>query len=117
MKTKLFLILLLTIHFLGCTTQKEPNDFDYGKIEGNKYINSYFDFEITIPTKWIVQSSEQYDKLAEIGKDLMAGDDTKMKTIIEASQVNTANLLAVYQYEQSATVEYNPMYCNCSREY
>lgn len=110
MKITLLGFLLLTITAIGCKTQVKPIDFDYGHIENSKYVNSYFDFEITIPNDWIVQTKEQMDNLAKIGSELVAGDDTKLKASIKASEINTANLLAVYQYEQGSAVEYNPSF-------
>jgi hypothetical protein len=110
MKTNLLRFLLLTITAIGCKTQDKPIDFDYGHIENSKYINSYFDFEITIPTDWIVQSKEQMDNLSKTGAELVAGDDSKLKAVVKASEINTANLLAVYQYERGSAVEYNPSF-------
>ncbi len=88
--------------------QIQTKDFDYGHIENNKYINRFFNFEISLPPDWVIQNKEEMERLAETGKALVAGDDQKMKAILQASTVNTANLLMAFQYEQGAPVEYNP---------
>lgn len=110
MKTSFLGFFLLTITAIGCKTQGKPIDFDYGHVENSKYVNSYFDFEITIPTDWIVQTKEQMDNMAKTGAELVVGDDSKLKAVVKASEINSANLLAVYQYERGSAVEYNPSF-------
>lgn len=99
-----FLILIPNV----CNSQDKPKDFDYGRVENNKYVNSFFDFEISLHTDWIVKTKEQMESLTKAGKDLVAGDDSKMKAVIKASEINTANLLSVSQFERGSAVEYNP---------
>lgn len=108
MKTNLLSIILFALIASECYCQSKPVDFDYGRIENSKYLNSYFDFEITIPASWIIQNREQMDKMAKAGKDLVVGDDTNLRAAIKASEINTANLLVVYQYERGSAVDYNP---------
>lgn len=108
MKTKLLSIFLLTITVVGCNNQGKPVDFDYGHVENNKYVNSYFDFEMTIPTNWIIQTKDEMDHLAKTGTELFTGDNSKLKAVVKATEINTANLLVAFQYERGASVEYNP---------
>ena len=108
MKISSLLTILLILNGVSCKTQDNPMDFDYGRVESNKYVNSYFGFEIKLPIDWIIQSKEQLANTFETGKKLVAGDDSNMKAVIKASEVNTANLLAVNQYPKGAAVEYNP---------
>jgi hypothetical protein len=67
-----------------------------------------FECEITLPKDWIIQTKEQLENLAKTGKALIAGDDANMNAVVKASEVNVANLLAVYQFERGSAVEYNP---------
>ena len=106
-KKQLILLLLVTA-FCSCQTNEKPKGFDYGKVENNIYSNSFFNFKIVLPSEWIVQSKEQTENLVEVGKDLVAGDDNNMKAIIKASEINSAYLLTVFQYEVGSAVEYNP---------
>jgi len=99
---------LLLILCANCTTNGKPENFDYGSVTDNIYSNKYFNCTIKLPNDWIVQSKAQTERIADLGKDLVAGDDKKMKAVIKASDVNTANLLAVFQHEVGAAVEYNP---------
>lgn len=98
---------LVMMMALSCGNGR-ADDFDYGRVENGVYLNDFFGIQIKLPEAWIVQSREQTQQISEIGKELMAGDDNILKTQIEASEVNTANLLAVFQYELGASVEFNP---------
>jgi len=101
-------IVLLTVLILSCNSNDKPKDFDYGKVENNKYHNSFFGIEIDLPPNWVVQTKEQTDKLTKMGQELVAGDDENMKALIKASEINSASLLGVFKYEVGAPVEYNP---------
>jgi hypothetical protein len=101
-------VLVLLVVVSSCSGPDAPADFDYGKVENNRYVNSYFDFEMSLPPDWVVQTQEEMERITSVGKDLVAGDDQRMKAIIKASEVNTANLLAVYRHEYGAAVEFNP---------
>jgi hypothetical protein len=109
MKMKIgFLGVLLLSLANFCCGQENVEDFDFGHVQNDKYVNSFFHFEMTLPLDWIVQTKDQMDYLAETGKELVAGDDAVMKAALKGSEVNTANLMAVYQYETGSPVEYNP---------
>lgn len=99
-----FLILFANVGY----SQERPTNFDFGHVEDNKYVNSYFGFEMSLHPDWIVQTKEQMESMAKTGKALVAGNDSQMKAVIEASEINIANLLAVSQFERGSAVEYNP---------
>jgi len=106
-KVSLLIFSAVAIISISCNSQN-TKDFDYGHVEGDKYINSFFDFEMDIPKGWVVQTKERMDNLTNSGKDLIAGDNENLKAIIKASEVNSANLLQVFQYEPGSPVDYNP---------
>jgi len=110
MKTKLIILSLLTIFITSCNPNKKPKNFDYGHTENNKYHNSFFELELILPDNWVVQTKEQMENLSEAGKEIAVGDNKKLEAIINATEINTANLLAVFQYEVGAAVEYNPSF-------
>lgn len=88
-------------------SQNQTEGFDYGHVDNGVYQNDYFGFSIKLPEDWVVQSKEQTDNIVNKGKDLLAGDDENLKAMIKASEINVANLLAVFQYELGSAVEYN----------
>ncbi|GAO29652.1 hypothetical protein JCM15548_11864 [Geofilum rubicundum JCM 15548] len=94
----------------SCTSSGKPKDFDYGHAQNNKYLNSFFGLEVSLPEDWVVQSKEQFEDIAKLGKDIAVGDDENLKAVVEASEVNSANLLAVFKYEMGAPVDYNPSF-------
>lgn len=110
MKKRIELIglLLLVIFTISCSNSNKPKDFDYGSVVNNKYTNSFFDMEISLPSDWVVQTKEQTENLVKQSKDIVSGDDRNLKAILKASEVNTANLLILFQYEVGAAVEFNP---------
>ena len=93
--------------FFGCS-EKKDNSFDYGHVENNTYYNSYFDFEIDLIPEWHIQSREQTERIANMGKNIAAGEDSTMQAALKASEIKTANLLAAFQHELGAPVNYNP---------
>lgn len=106
---KYLLVFFLTIIFiLSCDNKDKPENFDYGSVKNGIYQNDYFKFKMVLPTSWIVQTKEQTENLANTGKQLIAGDDDKMKAIIKASEINIAYLLSVFQFEVGTPVDYNP---------
>jgi len=104
------LIFLLYISILGCkdTTEKNvPENFDYGRVENNTYINEFFDLKIPVNPNWYLLDSEQMDRINEMGAQIVGGDNQELTSSIKASQVNTASLLMLYRHELGANVPYN----------
>ena len=107
MKSYLLIFLIVTI-ISRSYSQSETENFDFGHLDDNKYISEFFHFEFTIPSNWVVQTKEEMDRLTEQGRELVAGDDEKLQAVFKASEINVANLLAVFQFEKGAPVDYNP---------
>jgi len=112
---KAFGLLLIIIALSGCNNNNNnnndnrlPDNFDYGHVENGVYQNEYFDFSMKLPDDWVVQSKEQTEYIANTGKKIAAGDDKNLQAVVKASDISSANLLAVFQYEVGSAVEYNP---------
>ena len=111
MKSILLLVAVVvgSLVFTGCNQKKEvPENFDYGKVADGKYRNSYFDLEISVPEGWAVQSEAEMEATMKQGEKLVAGENKELKNVLKASEVNVANLLAVYQYKKGTNTEFNP---------
>ena len=93
---------------ISCNFVGKPENFDYGRVENDVYLNNYFDLKIKLPSKWVVLSREQLDALVNRGKQIIAGDDKKKDALLKVSEINTAYLLGVFQYELGSAVESNP---------
>lgn len=109
MKTRLILsgVILLSVFTLSCKTKQKPIYFAYGRIENNKYSNSFFKFEITIPKNRIVVTNDLTENLTQTGKGLKKENDTKTKAV-KVSEIFTFNLLAAYKYKPDSVVDFNP---------
>src|SRR5438552_17365781 len=95
---RLALSILLLVVVSACKqSSKIPENFDYGKIENGVYSNNYFDFEIPIPEKWVVQDKEQVKQLQKEGEDLIAEKDKELAKKIKAGDISSAILLTVFR--------------------
>lgn len=103
-------LVILTILVFSCNTNNKSKAFDYGRVENGKYLNSFFGLEVDVPKGWVIQTKEQIDKMTKMGKDLVAGDDKKLKAVMKASEINSATLLTVFKYETGSAVDYNPSF-------
>ncbi|MBD0830606.1 hypothetical protein [Aestuariibaculum sediminum] len=94
----------------SCGSKGKPDNFDYGHVNDYVYSNNFFKCSMKLPDNWNIQSEESTQQIMEMGKDIVAGDDDKMKAKITAAEVNVANLLAVFEHEIGTTLEgqYNP---------
>lgn len=110
MKNIIYLFIVTVL--LSCSDQKKklPENFDFGKTENGSYQNDYFDMEVLFNPNWIVQDKQAMNNLVTRGSELVTGDNKNLKSIVKASQVNTAYLLAVFKHEVGAAVEYNPSF-------
>lgn len=108
---KTICLFIVTV-FLSCSNQEKklPENFDFGKTENGSYKNDYFGMEVLFNPNWIVQDKQEMNNLIEQGSDLVTGDNKSLKSIVKASQVNTAYLFAVFKHEVGAAVEYNPSF-------
>jgi len=103
---------LYALAFIGCAgpDRSIPSSFDYGHSENGLYENEYFELKIPFNPEWSVQSTDQMNQLAEMGGKALAGDDKNMEAVLEASKINTAYLLAVFQHEMGTAVTSNPSF-------
>lgn len=88
----------------------ETQQFDFGRIENQTYINDYFGLQIPYDENWFVQDQEQMKHLVKIGQEMVAGDDETFKSMIKASEVNSAYLFTIFQYEVGTPVDFNPSF-------
>jgi hypothetical protein len=89
------------------TTQVKKSSFDYGDAKSGTYKNDYFNFQIKFDTAWTVQNQTELNGLVEQGKKLIK-DGGNLEKIIEASEINTAYLFAMFKYQVGAALSFNP---------
>jgi hypothetical protein len=101
-------ILCLVIVYHSSLAQTEPPEFESGIIQDSIYINTYFNFELSVPKGWIFHNTEKMGVLATKGTDLLAGDDKSLKTALAESLKRTGYLLMATEFAMGAPVPVNP---------
>lgn len=109
-KIRIIGVVIGTAIIVSCQSKKIPDNFDYGTVENNVYTNSFFDMSINVPPDWKIQSDEQTEALMDMGQDMVAGENSKMKAMLKASEVNSAYLLTVFEHEVGSVVTFNPSF-------
>ncbi len=106
---KIICIALLVIVNFSCVEEKNlPNHFDYGSIENNTYINDFFGFRLPYNSEWSVLDKQQMSNITKAGKEMIVGDDNKLKKVVDVSSVNLAELFMIFKHELGTTTEFNP---------
>lgn len=108
MSIKNLALILFTFFCIVSCQKKQPEEikFDPGTMTGNIYKSKFFNFQITIPEGWDIQSKEQVKEILEAGKDAI--NNEKITKLAESAEINTANLFTVYKYEVESATGFNP---------
>lgn len=100
--------LLLGVCFSGVSQPDSVStQFDYGRVEGNTYKNDFFDVTITFDSTWVIQNKSLMKQLSKVGREQIAGNDQRLKRMLKAAEVNTANLFSIFKHEVGAPVKFN----------
>jgi len=99
---KPLVLCFLAVVLVSCKGGK-PENFDYGKVVDHTYSNEYFGMSIDLPVEWYVQTQAELEDMAKAGAELL-GDDMVTKAKLKASEVNTANLLSVFEFDPKTNV-------------
>lgn len=105
---KLYLLFLGVFITLLTFGQDASSEFDYGHVDSNKYINSFFGVEFNVPEGWYVSSNKQKEMITERGRELMSKDNKNLKEALKSSDISSANLFTMFKYEYGAPVNFNP---------
>ncbi|MDY7396430.1 hypothetical protein UMM65_14360 [Aureibaculum sp. 2210JD6-5] len=108
MKQILF-IAVCTLTLISCG-REIPSDFDYGKIENNKYTNDFFGHTMDIPEGWFIQDEQTQKQLSEEGAKALGGE--KLAKTVKAAEITSANLLMASQFDIATHSDPNVMNAN-----
>lgn len=89
---------------------KKEEKLDLGTMQGALYKNNYFRLTVKIPEAWHVQDNETKKKLMAQASRIAAGGDEKLRDRLDASALDSVNLLTVLQYPAGTPVDYNPVF-------
>jgi hypothetical protein len=92
---------------LGCHP-KASDEIGFGEYSDGVYSNDYLGFNISLPSDWNIQNSEQRTELIKKGAEVVADDDSNLKRIVKTSELQTVNLFSVFKFLQGAPVNFNP---------
>ena len=94
--------------FLAACSKPASEEIGFGHFEGNRYFNEYFGFQIDFPKAWSIQDQQATDSISELGGDILAGENKKMKSALRAAELQTVNLFAVFKFMPGSPVDSNP---------
>lgn len=79
---------------------KATSEVGYGTLAGHTYTNDYFGLTVSIPEDWYIQSREEAAEIAKIGKAAVLGNgaDPNLKSVVEATQATTLQLLSAFRH-------------------
>ncbi|QDO93504.1 hypothetical protein FNB79_05765 [Formosa sediminum] len=100
---------LLFLCVLSCKKEVKnlPEDFDFGETKDYTYTNPYFGLSFQYPEDWTQQSKHNIKAITDKGEKYLARENTKMGSILKASQVNTAYLFSLFKHPLKSTQSYN----------
>jgi len=98
--------------FFACNSSKKnlPTGFDLGVVDDGVYTNNYFGMKVKFNPDWAVQDQESMNDLAKLGAAKVSGNSDLSEAQLEASMVNTAYLLTVFEHEPGSAVDFNPSF-------
>ena len=112
MQRYLFAIVISCGLITGCqkaTGPRASEEIDFGTIENSVYKNKYFGLSLTFPEGWSVLDQQQRDELKDLGSEIVAGDDKNLnKAMKSAAELQTVNMLSVFEHPLGTDVPYNP---------
>src|SRR4051812_32072429 len=111
MKPTLKILLFIALTTLTACNKSTPitevEGFDYGRVRNDKYTNTFFNIEMNVPKGWSIQDDTQRKEIMKQGGEEVFKDDDKMKKVLKASEITTANLFMAFAKKPGTNVEYN----------
>ncbi len=102
-------LFLFLISLSSCKNLTQiPDDFDYGRVEGNTYINDFFHLHMPISPGWEVLDNSVADSISKAGEDAAVKEDEALQKKIEASEKKTAALITLISYDTAVFALFNP---------
>ena len=106
---KIILSLCVVLFLSSCKDEnKLPENFDYGTVENGIYINNFFNLELAYNTEWSPKSRAQMTEMTEQVREVVDGENEDLKAKSKASEINFAELFALFKYPKGTVSEFNP---------
>lgn len=106
--TKFVWLVAVGIGIYVVWTRLATDKIGFGTLENGIYRNEYFGMRVVLPDDWHPLDDESRKKVMETGRKMIAGQDKNLQAALDASELDTVNLLMVYKHPQGAPVPFNP---------
>ena len=103
-----FLALGVPLLLLVACSKPASDEIGFGHFEENRYINEYFNFQITLPETWDIQEQETLNAMTKTGAEMIAGNNKNLQSAVRAAELQTVNLFAVFKFPAGSPVDSNP---------
>lgn len=107
-KRSLLMILMVAVLALSAAACGSKKEVSLGAVENNRYQNDYFGLRVDIPKDWKVADAKAFEQVTNAGKDVIAGDDSKMKKQLDLAEERVLNLLLTSKLPLNQSDALNP---------
>ena len=97
-KTTVGLILAASLVFATGCSNSAKKAITMGTLDGTKYTNEYFNFELNVPESWHIATEEEKAAITKAGQDAIAENNEKLGEQIDLSKEKTLNLMFAFRY-------------------
>jgi hypothetical protein len=97
-KSTLSLILAASLIFATGCSNSAKKAITMGTLDGTKYTNEYFNFELNVPESWHIATEEEKAAITKAGQDAIAENNEKLAEQLDLSKEKTLNLMFAFKY-------------------
>ncbi len=97
-KTTVGLILAASLVFATGCSNSAKKAITMGTLDGTKYTNEYFNFELNVPESWHIATEEEKAAITKAGQDAIAENNEKLAEQLDLSKEKTLNLMFAFKY-------------------
>lgn len=103
-------VVALVIWVVICTGcgEKAVDKIGFGTLENGAYRNEFFGMSVRLPNDWHALDDETRKKMMQAGKKMLAGQDKNLQAVLDASELDSVVLFAVYRHPLGSAVSFNP---------
>ena len=101
------LVFTLILTLFACSSKKEEA-INFGQYSDGVYTNSYFNIRVSLPEAWYVMDDESRIAMMRKGAEIVSGDNKNLKALLDASDMQSMNLLTAYEHAPGTAVSSNP---------
>lgn len=93
----------------SCGGNKNAKVFDKGKLDGNTYSNSYFDFSVDVPQGWYVFNRYELEQASKESANAIPNKAVRQE-LERTMELESVPLLVAYQSEPGTVKEFIPSF-------